>query len=237
MWKGDKGDEGLCCWLPASSTVCAGTTFQQSRYNPNTEPPGTEYRNAVGTGACQCSCGGAQPINPPGDPDFTKKLRGDPGVAPFTQVSLTYNIIAAFGSYSTQASGSMSGDWSDGENCFNKPLKVFVGSVCDVYGSCGACSKYQYNSQGYVYTTGEVFLKLENTGCLRVELREGASVTSVALSGVGQTPSDFGSGTDCSIPDTSGNLSITINGVSYPAVKFDPFGGFSVTASIDITFS
>lgn len=57
MWKGDKGDEGLCCWLPASSTVCAGDSFQQSRYNPNTEPPGTEYRNAVGTCSECCSLG------------------------------------------------------------------------------------------------------------------------------------------------------------------------------------
>lgn len=183
-----------------------------------------------------CICGSATPINPPSDPDFTKKLFGtDPSVTPFTQVSLTYNIIVAFGSYSTQASGSMSGSWSDGGNCFDNPLKVFVGSGCDIYGSCGACGKHLYNSQGQVITTGEVFLKLENTGCLRAQLIDGASVAGVALSGVGFTPSDFGQGTDCSIPDTSGNLSIIINGVNYPVVKFDPLGGFSVAASLNIT--
>lgn len=185
-----------------------------------------------------CDCGSANPINPSTDSNFTKKLTGnDPNVSPFTQVSLTYNIIATLGSYSTQASGSMSGDWLDGGNCLNNPLKVFVGSACDIYGSCGSCGKYEYNSQGYVITIGEVFLKLESTGCLSAELRDSASVAGVALSGKGLTPSDFGLGIDCSIPDTSGNLSITINDVAYPVVKFDPLGVFSVTASLDITFS
>jgi len=184
-----------------------------------------------------CICGSATPINPPGNPNFTKKLRGDPDVTPFTQISLTYNIIVTLGSYQTQASGSMSGSWVDGGGCFNEPLKVFVGSGCDIYGSCGACGKYAYNSEGDIYTIGEVFLKLENTGCLSAQLRDSASVAGVALSGVGFTPSDLGQGTDCSIPDTSGNLSIIINGVNYPVVKFDPLGVFSVTASLNITFS
>ena len=194
---------------------------------------------AVNCACCggECACGSATPINPPSDPDFTKKLRGDdPSVTPFTQVSVTYNILASVGSYSTGGSGSMSGNWSDGTNCFGAPIKAFYGTGCD-YGVCGFCSKEHTNSDGLVNTSADLQLKLESTGCLRVILIDNASVAGVGLSGQGFTPSDFGSGTDCSIPDESGNLSITINGVGYPVVEFDSLEGFSVTASLDITFS
>lgn len=191
---------------------------------------------AVECDCCACTCGSANPINPPGDPNFTKKLRGDPGVTPFTQVSVNYNILASFGSYSTGGSGSMSGNWSDGTNCFGKPIRAFYGSDCD-RGHCGFCSKNHTNSDGLIYTSVDLQLKLESTGCLRVILLDGASISGVGLSGSGNTPSDFGMGTDCSVPDESGNLSITINGKDYGVVEFDSLEAFSVTASLNITFS
>ena len=55
MFKGDIGITGECCWEPPNSTVCAGATNPQTRYNWNTEQ--TETQTGIGTcGEC-CSCG------------------------------------------------------------------------------------------------------------------------------------------------------------------------------------
>lgn len=115
MWKGDKGDEGLCCWLPASSTVCAGDSFQQSRYNPNTKPPGTEYRNAVGTKYCPQGCGSVS--------DESLVIS-----------KAMYDSLRYGGKYTVSAQLSENNSWHAGTNCnFSKSENGVLPQ-----GNCGA---------------------------------------------------------------------------------------------------
>lgn len=169
---------------------------------------------AVNCGCCggDCACGSATPINPPGDSDFTKKLRGDPGVSPFTQVTVTYSITANH----NKAVETMTGAWQsgDGLGCYGgDPLKVFVGDSC-LFGFCGYCASNKYISS--------VTISLLSDGCLKAVLYDEIMFDSIRLAAE-----------DC--PENGGG-SITIQGVAYPTVMMNDSGRLT-SGTLDITFS
>ncbi len=198
---------------------------------------------------CCCLCESATPINPPSDPNFTKKLTGnDPNVAPFTQVSINYSITVTVPEDppdSRTASGTMNGSWVDAivddpegqyrcadyiDGPFTDPSsyleinKVFQGNNCDFDDFClGLCSKIQSAPS----RIGSVYLRLRSDGCLIAILSEDF------LGGY------FYISKEC--PDrtlANSAISISINGVTSYIVYEDPAGpGDSLAGSLDITFS
>lgn len=168
---------------------------------------------AVECGCCggDCACGSATPINPQDDPDFTKKLRGDPGVTPYTQVSVSYSIDANF----NKSTESMTGAWQsvDGLGCYGDPFKVFVGNSC-LLGQCGYCVSNKYISSVTIY--------LSSDGCLKADLYDETMFDGIKLAAE-----------DC--PENVGS-SITIQGVAYPTVMMNDSAGL-ISATLAITFS
>ena len=203
---------------------------------------------AVNCACCGgCLCGSAVPINPPSDPNFTKKLTGnDPNVAPFTQVSINYSItVTTQSNLSHTASGTMNGSWVDaivhdpeGEyrcadyiggpytdpSSFLEINRVFQGNNCSFdYFCLGNCGKSQDNPS----RIGSVYLYLRSDGCLIAILSEDY------LGGY------FYISKEC--PDrtlANAGISISINGVSTyivyedPSVPSDTLNGF-----LNVTFS
>jgi hypothetical protein len=190
---------------------------------------------------CCCECGSAAPINPPSDPDFTKRLRGDEGVSAFTQVSINYSITVTVSGnppFSSTASGVMNGSWvnaivpdPEGEyRCADyvdgkwmEVNNVFQGNSCDFDDFClGECGKISGPR-----AIGGVYLRLRSDGCLIAILSEqyNGGFFYISKECPGRISANSG-------------ISISINGVtSYivyeePAIPTDILAG-----SLDITFS
>ena len=203
---------------------------------------------AVGCACCGgCLCGSATPINPPSDPNFTKKLTGnDPNVAPFTQVSINYSITVTIPSGSRTASGTMNGSWVDaivpdpeGEyrcadyiggpytdpSSYLEINRVFQGNNCSFDDFCfGNCGRNRETSQGGI---GSVYLRLRSDGCLVAILSE------EYLGGY------FYISKEC--PDrtlANAGISISINGVStYIVYEDTSVPSDTLTGFLNVTFS
>jgi hypothetical protein len=200
---------------------------------------------AVACACCGgCLCGSATPINPPSDPNFTKKLNGnDPNVAPFTQVSINYSITVTLpGSppASRTASGTMHGSWVDAivHRCadyiggpYTDPSsyleinRVFEGNNCSFDDFCfGNCGRNSETSQGGI---GSVYLRLRSDGCLIAILSEEYFGGYFYIS------------KEC--PDktlANAGISISINGVSTYIVYEDRAGPNDTLAGfLSVTFS
>jgi hypothetical protein len=201
----------------------------------------------VGCACCGgCGCGSALPINPPSDPDFTKKLRGDAGVSAFTQVSINYSISVS--GTGRSASGTMNGAW--GEALVNDPegaypcadyvngewvevIKAFAGSNCTSppsYDACGGCLQYDLSAPNASRGYPEMFLKLRANGCLVALLIETFDGGYFHISDEVCAPKRA----------VSSGISVTINGVSTYVISQPPedyFGVGTVTGFFNITFS
>lgn len=193
-----------------------------------------------------CECGWAMPINPPDDPDFTKKLRGDdPDVAPFTQVSINYSMTISFGQ---SVSGTFTGSWvardceGDLECLFGEDDKCIVrsfsgGASCD-YNSCVDCGRFR---EEFPYT---VFLLLSKDGCLTAMIIEEFGFGSFYLTSSLSCPV-INDGEINTGPASNG-ISISINGVNgsgspqageYTVYTTTFFEDVITFASLEITFS
>ena len=194
---------------------------------------------AVNCACCggDCACGSARPINPPSDPDFTKKLHGDdPSVTPFTQVTINYNVSSEI-----TASGTVTGTWVDGSDC---DVKKVLGPISGASYFWGGCGYMGYVSGPSVTGQADIQIVLSNDGCLTVLLLEHQMLEGIKLAGAGDNIYGFGiddSGfdgnvytTDCSVDDGTGT--ITIQGVAYPTVRVD-YWGSPISGALDITFS
>ena len=184
-------------------------------------------------GCCgDCACGSAKPIDPPSDPDFTKKLHGDdPSVTPFTQVTITYDVRLE----GNAAYGTVTSAWEDGSDCGEKKLLAPISS--DPYGYCGYSSVWVPGQAG----SAGIQIVLSNDGCLTVLLLEDGFLGGIQLAGTGDNIGRYGEYLgDCSVDDGGGT--ITIQGVSYPTVRFESWingvdDGSVPSGTLDITFS
>jgi hypothetical protein len=191
--------------------------------------------------SCECCevCGCLQlPSNSiliPGDPDFSKKLRGDPGVTAFTQVYLSYDFTSGKNGCDPQPcvksdSWSFTAEWMSDVACDQYNIKKFADIPkrfpFDLTG-CGSIIQFGPNSE----TNLGCVLDINN--CLNIYVWDG-------IYGPG-----FGFlNTDCNIgaPENTGEASITINGVSMPTQFFEGYtfewqDGFYITGNITVVFS
>lgn len=207
---------------------------------------------AVNCACCEggCTCGSATPINPPDDPDFTKKLRGDdPSVSSFTQVLVTYNII--INSDWANVAGTMSGSWVDAvesweadefNDAYSGPCmeqvngdwveisKAFQGgSSCSNTELCyGNCSQRAADYSGIA----EMYLYLRADGCLVAQLWEGFFGGAFYIS-KDCDPNELRTGDR---PANAG-ISVSINGVNTYTLYESTYSTDTVTGFFNITFS
>ena len=210
---------------------------------------------AVNCACCGgCLCGSATPINPPDDPDFTKKLRGDdPSFTPFTQVSVTYNIaVNPLGQGGgSNASGSMSGSWVDAvesweadefNDAYTGPCmervngewveirKVFQGSNCRFSDFCyGNCVQIPGRPSDGV---ASLELRLRSDGCLVALLHEQYFGGTFYISKE-CTPEELRSYERLA----NAGISVSINGVNAYTVYESTYSTDVVTGYFNITFS
>lgn len=197
-----------------------------------------------------CTCGSATPINPPGDPDFTKKLFGtDSSVIPFTQVSVDYNIV--MNSDWAVVSGTMSGTWVDAvesweadefNDAYSGPCmeqvngdwveisKAFQGgSSCRNTELCyGNCSQMAADYSGIA----EMYLYLRADGCLVAQLWEGFFGGAFYISKE-CTPEELRSDERLA----NAGISVSINGVNTYTLYESTYSTDTVTGFFNITFS
>ena len=154
-----------------------------------------------------CGCFQIKPINPPSDPNFTKKLLGtDP--AAFTNVSISFSIVVN----GTPFSGGYSGSWITPTDCIgDPPLKAQ-----DIYAAppLGTdCGFYQsYGDDGVIESS--IYI-LEN-GCLILNVMDTQAGFPISLA----TPSDLCETYEVNIS------SIIINGKTYTAYTYVPPDGW-----------
>ena len=181
--------------------------------------------------SCECCCGCLQlPSNSiliPGDPDFSKKLRGDLGVTAFTQVSLSYNVTTGNNEGSASMSDSFNVAWTSDSACDQFNIKKFSDlpvppsglSECGFYLAFGALEI-------------ETGAQLRNNNCLSLGLSD-------AVYGAGFSLLNF----DCNLgaPENTGQASITINGESMPTQLFpvydEWYDGLFITGNVTVVFS
>ena len=136
-------------------------------------------------GCCgDCACGSAKPIDPPSDPDFTKKLHGDdPSVTPFTQVTINYNVSSEI-----TASGTVTGTWVDGSDCDVKKVLGPISGASYYGGYCGYSSVWVPGQAG----SAGIQIVLSNDGCLTVLLLEDGFLGGIQLAGTGDNIGRYG---------------------------------------------
>jgi hypothetical protein len=192
-----------------------------------------------------CECGSHSLINPPSDPDFTKKLRGDAGVLAFTQVSINYRFAGTVnGEDRVDASGTMNGAWVDAIDSdpdgdyrcvdvvngeYLEINRVFVGSNCTSppYPFCvGACEQIPSGDPQDGVPT--LILKLRSNGCLVAILFESFFGGSFLISNKVCPPNET----------ANAGITVTINGVSTYSIVESPAGPTDTLAGFfNITFS
>jgi hypothetical protein len=173
-----------------------------------------------------CDCGFATPINPPSDPDFTKRLRGDdPDVSFFASVSVqcTIGVTPSWGS-SYSFSQYISGNWVDGGNCTflgEQVLKFLQTSDCSYGGGCGSyggCGAFPNNFIG-------ITLLLTASGCLFFSVYEEFNFGSFRITG---------SSAEC---NSDAICPVQINGASYSTIMGQSDFGDPAFGNATITFS
>ena len=190
--------------------------------------------NCACCGGCGCLDLPSNSIIIPSDPDFSKKLRGDPGVAAFTQVYLSYNYTSQDNACDPPCvasdSWSFTTAWTSSDECNEFSIKKFA-DIPERFpfpeGSCGSSIEFGPASE----TNLSCYLRENN--CLVINVWDG-------LYGPG-----FGFlHTDCNIgaPENTGQASITINGVLMPTQFFEGYSfqwrdDLSITGNITVVFS
>tara|TARA_R110000868_G_scaffold97756_1_gene268939 strand:+ start:63 stop:656 length:594 start_codon:yes stop_codon:yes gene_type:complete len=176
---------------------------------------------AVNCACCGvCGCFEVKPINPPSDPNFTKKLLGT-DLASFTNISVSFSIVVN----GIPFSGGYSGSWVTPTGCIgNPPLKAQ-----DIYADppLGTdCGFYQsYGDDGVIESS--IYI-LEN-GCLKLNVMDTQAGFIISVA----SPSDLCETYEVNIS------SIVINGQTYTAytsVPSEEWGSYE-GGTYTVTFS
>ena len=212
-----------------------------------------------------CFCGWAKPINPPSDPDFTKKLFGtDPSVTPFTQVTLAWGFSSenwsSGGDADPVAYNPVVCSWPNKVTMYNGQKRIFPantvsgGAICgqyDDYGNFAGCESYIVGCEGGITEEcleGKVpadffFYIDEDSGCMNISVYDAYTDNSfwAYTKGAEHPLNEYGFFCDT---DDDPRISITVNGQHYPAIVQDagspPEGWFFAMLTsgfVDINFS
>lgn len=177
---------------------------------------------AVNCACCGCDCYTARPINPPSDPDFTKRLRGDdPSVTAFGSVTIYCTVTSSNWGTPRTFSANVSGSWVDGGDCIflGEPVVKKLETTECWYGDCGG-----YGGCGSENFIGLV-LFLTASGCLYFTAYDEMVFGGFRI----LSPSD-----ECQADELS---SAQINGVSYSAKSLPTMDDEPASGSATITFS
>lgn len=180
---------------------------------------------AVNCGCCGgggCDCYTARPINPPSDPDFTKRLRGDdPSVPAYGSVTIDCTVTSSTWGTPSTFGANVSGNWVDGGDCtfLGEPVVKILQTTECWYGDCGG-----YGGCGLENFIGLALL-LTASGCLYFTAYDEMVFGGFRI----LTPSG-----ECQSDSSS---SVQINGVIYSAISLPTMDGDSASGSATITFS
>lgn len=188
----------------------------------------------LGLRAVNCACCGGNCLQLPSgrilipsDPEFSKKLRGDPGVTAFTQVSLSYDVTTGNNGGSSSMSDSFNVAWTSDIACDQFNIKKFSDLPVPQFG---------FSECGF-------YFRLAN-----LEIGTGAQLRNDNTLSLGLSDSVYGAGFgllnfDCNLgaPENTGQASITINGESIPTQLFpvydEWYDGLFITGNVTVVFS